>query len=90
MSGQVKRWLGLTSGEETFANPRRTARYASGLIAAVVLLAFLIPDGPLRLDERWEPRQASLLEGVADEFVWMQAGKIIGRTTGYTPPLEVR
>jgi len=34
--------------------------------------------------------QASLLEGVADEFVWMQAGKIIGRTTGYTPPLEVR
>ena len=23
---QVKRWLGLTSGEETFADPRRTAR----------------------------------------------------------------
>jgi energy-coupling factor transporter ATP-binding protein EcfA2 len=25
--------------------------------------------------------QASLLEGVADEFVWMQAGQIIDRTT---------
>jgi heme ABC exporter ATP-binding subunit CcmA len=34
--------------------------------------------------------QASLLEGVADEFVWMQAGKIVGRTTGLTPPPEVR
>jgi ABC-type multidrug transport system ATPase subunit len=33
--------------------------------------------------------QASLLEGVADEFVWMQAGKIAGRTTGLTPPPEV-
>ena len=30
--------------------------------------------------------QAPLLEGVADEFVWMQAGKIAGRTTGLTPP----
>jgi ABC-type glutathione transport system ATPase component len=24
--------------------------------------------------------QASLLEGVADEFVWMQAGEIVDRT----------
>jgi len=30
--------------------------------------------------------QASLLEGVADEFVWMQAGKIAGRTRELTPP----
>jgi heme ABC exporter ATP-binding subunit CcmA len=30
--------------------------------------------------------QAPLLEGVADEFVWMQAGKIAGRTTGLTSP----
>ncbi|MFI5104252.1 MAG: ABC transporter ATP-binding protein [Terriglobales bacterium] len=30
--------------------------------------------------------QASLLEGVADEFVWMQAGKIAGRTRQLTPP----
>jgi len=33
--------------------------------------------------------QASLLEGTADEFVWMQAGKIVGRTQTLTPP-EVR
>ena len=26
--------------------------------------------------------QAALLEGVADEFIWMQAGKILERTTG--------
>jgi ABC-type multidrug transport system ATPase subunit len=30
--------------------------------------------------------QASLLEGAADEFVWMQAGKIIGRTQILIPP----
>ncbi len=30
--------------------------------------------------------QASLLEGVADEFVWMQAGKIAGRTREMKPP----
>ena len=33
--------------------------------------------------------QASLLEGVADEFIWMTAGKIAGRTTDLTPPPEV-
>ena len=33
--------------------------------------------------------QAALLEGVADEFVWMEAGKIVGRTTALTPPPEV-
>jgi len=53
MSPRVRRWVGLTSGEETFARPRATARYASAMIAFVVVLAFLIPDGPLRLDERW-------------------------------------
>lgn len=33
--------------------------------------------------------QASLLEGAADEFVWMQAGQIVGRTRDLQP-LEVR
>jgi ABC-type multidrug transport system ATPase subunit len=30
--------------------------------------------------------QASLLEGSADEFIWMTAGKIAGRTREFTPP----
>jgi len=30
--------------------------------------------------------QAPLLEGTADEFVWMEAGKIIGRTRDLKPP----
>jgi ABC-type multidrug transport system ATPase subunit len=30
--------------------------------------------------------QPSLLEGVADEFVWMQSGQIIGRTPDLKPP----
>jgi ABC-type multidrug transport system ATPase subunit len=30
--------------------------------------------------------QASLLEGAADEFVWMEFGKIVGRTRDFTLP----
>jgi len=30
--------------------------------------------------------QASLLEGVADEFIWMRAGLIVGRTCDLKPP----
>jgi ABC-type multidrug transport system ATPase subunit len=30
--------------------------------------------------------QASLLEGAADEFVWMEAGRIVDRTRGFQPP----
>lgn len=33
--------------------------------------------------------QASLLEGAVDEFVWMAAGKIVGRTRELTPPEPV-
>ena len=30
--------------------------------------------------------QAFLLEGAADEFVWMESGKIVGRTRDFNPP----
>jgi ABC-type multidrug transport system ATPase subunit len=33
--------------------------------------------------------QASLLEGTADEFIWMQAGLILGRTSDLKPPQGV-
>jgi energy-coupling factor transporter ATP-binding protein EcfA2 len=33
--------------------------------------------------------QASLLEGAADEFVWMEAGQIVRRTREFEP-VEVR
>jgi ABC-type multidrug transport system ATPase subunit len=33
--------------------------------------------------------QASLLEGAADEFIWMAAGKIVARTRELTPPESV-
>ena len=67
-------------------NPRLTARYASGLIAAVVVLAFLIPDGPLRLDERWarlmEDVEGSLLTHVALVFNAVGHGILRALTTG--------
>ena len=33
--------------------------------------------------------QASLLEGAADEFIWMEAGKIVGRTREFKRPEPV-
>ena len=30
--------------------------------------------------------QAALLDGIADEFIWMEAGKIVDRTRGFKPP----
>jgi ABC-type siderophore export system fused ATPase/permease subunit len=30
--------------------------------------------------------QAALLEGAADEFIWMQDGLIVGRTSDLNPP----
>ncbi|MGA7220297.1 MAG: ABC transporter ATP-binding protein [Candidatus Sulfotelmatobacter sp.] len=32
--------------------------------------------------------QSALLEGVADEFVWMQAGRIVDRTRGLSSPVS--
>ena len=32
--------------------------------------------------------QAALLEGAADEFIWMEAGQIVGRTRDFSPPPE--
>src|SRR4029077_14887966 len=53
VSAPVERWLGLTNGERLLAHPRLSARCGSALIGLLLLLAFLIPAGPLRLDERW-------------------------------------
>ena len=86
MSLRVKHWLGLTSGEATFAHPRVVARYASVLIAFVVVLAFLVPDGPLRLDERWGrlmvDAETSLLTHIALVFNAVGHGILRALTTG--------
>ena len=43
----------LRRREEFFARPARAVGCASGLLALVVLAAFLVPTGPLTLDSRW-------------------------------------
>jgi membrane-associated phospholipid phosphatase len=86
VSAQVKHWIGLTSGEDTFAHPRVTARYASGLIASVVAFAFLVPDGPIRLDSWWgrlmADAETSLLTHVALVFNAVGHGILRALTTG--------
>ena len=85
MSAPVERWLGLTSGEETFAHPRMTVRFASALIGLVLLLAILLPDGPLGIDERWSElmrdAETSLLTHVALVFNAVGHGILRALTT---------
>jgi membrane-associated phospholipid phosphatase len=85
VSAPVGRWLGLTSGEETFAHPRTTVRYASALIGLVLLLAILLPDGPLGIDERWSElmrdAETSLLTHVALVFNAVGHGILRALTT---------
>ena len=86
MSAALERWLGLTNGEKTLAHPRVTARYASGLIGLVVLLATLLPDGPLGIDERWSElmhdAETSLLTHVALVFNAVGHGILRALTIG--------
>jgi membrane-associated phospholipid phosphatase len=85
VSAPVERWLGLTSGEETFARPRMTVRFASALIGLVLLLAILLPDGPLGIDERWSElmrdAETSLLTHVALVFNAVGHGILRALTT---------
>ncbi len=43
----------LQRREEFFAHPGRAAALGGALLASVVLVAFLIPAGPLTIDSRW-------------------------------------
>ena len=85
MSAPVERWLGLTNGERLLAHPRVSARSGGALIGLVVLLAFLVPDGPLRLDERWaelmHDAEASLWTHVALVFNALGHGILRALTT---------
>ena len=64
--------LGSRTGRRLLAHPRVSARCASGLIGLVVLLAFVVPDGPFRLDKQWSElmhdAETSLLTHIALVF----------------------
>jgi len=68
--------------DEPFSNvDARSAREMAGLLASLRNAGktiFVVTH------------QAALLDGIADEFVWMQSGQIIARTHDLTPPPEVQ
>ena len=53
MPATIERWFGLRNGETPLLHPRASARYAGVLIGVVVLGGFIVPDGPLGVDQRW-------------------------------------
>ena len=75
-----------TVGESFLAHPARALRVAVGMLALVVLMAILVPEGPLGLDRSWasamQHLETPLLTDLALAFNWL--GRGIGRALGLT------
>jgi membrane-associated phospholipid phosphatase len=74
------------SGESFLAHPARALWGASGMLAIVVLIAVLVPAGPLGLDRSWSEAmhdlEAPLLTNLALVFNWL--GRGVGRAIALT------
>ena len=75
-----------TSGESFLAHPAHALLTASGMLALVVLIAILVPTGPLDVDRSWSDAmhhlQTPLLTDLALVLNWL--GRGIGRAVGLT------
>jgi undecaprenyl-diphosphatase len=75
-----------TSGEWFLAHPAQALWAASGMLAIVVLIAILVPAGPLGLDRGWSEAmhhlETPLLTDLALVFNW--AGRGVGRALTLT------
>jgi undecaprenyl-diphosphatase len=74
------------SGETFFARPDRALWTAGGMLALVVLIALVVPAGPLDLDRSWSEAmrhiETPLLTHLALVFNWL--GRGIGRALSLT------
>jgi membrane-associated phospholipid phosphatase len=75
-----------TAAESFLAHPARALWEAGGMLGLVVLIAILIPAGPLGLDHSWSDAMRRLetpvLTDLALAFNWL--GRGIGRALGLT------
>jgi membrane-associated phospholipid phosphatase len=75
-----------TSGESFLAHPAHALAAASGMLAIVVLIAILVPAGPLGLDRSWSEAmhhvETPLLTDLALVFNWL--GRVVGRAIALT------
>jgi membrane-associated phospholipid phosphatase len=75
-----------TSGESFLAHPTQALWAASGMLAIVVLIAILVPAGPLGLDRGWSEAmhhlETPLLTDLALVFNWL--GRGVGRALTLT------
>jgi membrane-associated phospholipid phosphatase len=75
-----------TSGESFLAHPARALWAAGGMLAFVLLMAILVPAGPLGLDRSWSEAmrdlETPLLTDLALVFNWV--GRGVGRALALT------
>lgn len=74
------------AGESFLAQPTHAFLAAGGMLALVVLIAILVPAGPLRVDRSWSEAmhhlETPLLTDLALAFNWI--GRGLGRAFGLT------
>jgi membrane-associated phospholipid phosphatase len=77
---------GRIAGESFLAQPTHALRAAAGMLALVVLMAILVPAGPLHVDRSWSEAmrhlETPLLTDLALAFNWL--GRGLGRALGLT------
>src|SRR6478672_11793743 len=77
---------GLRSSETFLAHPTHALWAAGGMLALVVLIAILVPAGPLGLDRSWSEAmhhlETPLLTDLALVFNWL--GRGVGRALSLT------
>ena len=75
-----------TSGESFLAHPAHALWAAGGMLAIVVLIAIVVPAGPLGLDRSWSEAmrhlETPLLTDLALVFNWL--GRALGRAIALT------
>ncbi len=75
-----------TSGDSFLAHPAQALWAASGMLAIVVLIAILVPAGPLGLERSWSEAmhhlETPLLTDLALVFNWL--GRALGRAIAFT------
>ncbi len=65
MIGARRRTRGPEAREEFLAHPRWDIAWASAFLGLVVLIALIIPDGPLGIDRRW----SDLMHDIESSFL---------------------
>jgi membrane-associated phospholipid phosphatase len=66
--GTAEEYVAVAEPRQLFVRPNRAVAVAVVLLAAVLLLAVALPDGPLRIDTAWSEAMQDISSGALDRL----------------------